>query len=100
MTFCLKGTIMEPERSHADGQTVMNYTLKNIPDEIYKKIKLRAKRHRRSVNGEIIAILGEVTTPRRVSPEEFLARADELRSHSKGVVTDDFISRAKREGRL
>lgn len=76
----------------------MNYTLKNIPDAIYEKIKLRAQRHRRSVNSEIIAILGEVVTPRRVSVEEFLARADELRARTKGSVTDDFLRKAKREG--
>ncbi|HDT12906.1 MAG TPA: Arc family DNA-binding protein [Candidatus Aminicenantes bacterium] len=78
----------------------MNYTLKNIPDEIYKKIKLRARRHRRSVNSEIIAILGEVTTPRRVSPEEFLARADELRARTKGFLTEEFLKKVKREGLL
>ena len=78
----------------------MNYTLKNIPEEIYEKIKLRAQRRRRSVNSEIINILVEATTRRRPSVEEILARADEFRSHTKGVVTDEFISQAKREGRL
>ncbi len=91
---------MEPYDRLIKEHTPMNYTLKNIPDAIYEKIKLRAQRHRRSVNSEIIAILGEVVTPQRVSVEEFLARADELRSHTKGPVTDEFISRAKREGRL
>lgn len=78
----------------------MNYTLKNIPDAIYEKIKLRAQRHRRSINSEIINILYEATTHRRPSVEEILAVADELRSHTKGPVTDEFISQAKREGRL
>jgi plasmid stability protein len=91
---------MEPFDSQIREQTAMNYTLKNIPDAIYEKIKARAHRHHRSINGEIIAILGEVVTPQRVSPEEFLAIADELRSHTKGSVTDEFISKAKREGRL
>jgi len=77
----------------------MNYTLKNIPDDIYKKVKLRAERHRRSINSEIIAMLGEATNPRRVSVEEFLARADEIRARTRGFVTDDFLRDAKREGR-
>lgn len=76
----------------------MNYTLKNIPDAIYKKIKLRAALNRRSINGEIIAILGDVLTPRRVSVEEFLARADEIRARTKGFLTDDFLRKVKREG--
>ena len=77
----------------------MNFTLKNIPDDIYAKIKARAERNRRSINGEIISILGDAVMARRRSGAEILALADELRSHTKGVVTDEFISRAKREGR-
>jgi plasmid stability protein len=76
----------------------MNYTLKNIPEEIYEKIKLRARTRRRSINSEIIAILGEVVNPRRVSVEEFLARADEIRARTKGFVTDEFLRKAKRDG--
>jgi len=91
---------MEPESNHNRVETAMNYTLKNIPDAIYEKVKLRAQRHRRSVNSEIIDILYEATARKRPSVEEILSVADELRSHTKGTVTDEFISRAKREGRL
>jgi antitoxin FitA len=90
---------MEPNENHVREQTAMNYTLKNIPDAIYVKIKERAERHRRSINSEIINILFEATTRRKPSIEEILATADELRSHTKGAVTDEFISQAKREGR-
>jgi antitoxin FitA len=90
---------MEPIRNHIREQMVMNYTLKNIPEEIYEKIKVRAARNRRSINGEIIAILGEVMTPRCLAVEEFLSRADEIRARAKGAVTDDFLREAKREGR-
>jgi plasmid stability protein len=76
----------------------MNYTLKNIPDEIYERIKLRAQRHRRSINSEIINILFEATARKRPSAEEIVARADELRSRTKGFVTDEFLRKAKREG--
>jgi len=76
----------------------MNYTLKNIPDEIYEKIKLRAQQHRRSVNSEIISILAAATALKRRSAEEILAVADELRSHTKGVLTDEFLQKAKRDG--
>lgn len=76
----------------------MNFTLKNIPDEVYEKIKLRAQRHRRSINSEIINILFEATARARPSVEEILARADELRSHTKGFLTEEFLQKAKREG--
>jgi len=77
----------------------MNYTLKNIPEEIYEKIKIRAARNRRSINGEIIDILAAVTVPKRQSVEEILAIARELRSRTRGRITDEFINEAKREGR-
>jgi plasmid stability protein len=77
----------------------MNFTLKNIPDDIYAKIKVRAERNRRSVNGEIIDILAAAVMTRQKNVAEILARADELRSHTKGFLTDEFIDQAKREGR-
>ena len=91
---------MEPYESRIREQAAMNYTLKNIPDAIYEKIKLRARRHRRSINSEIIEILHQATAHRRPSAEEILAVADELRSHTIGVVADESIGQAKREGRL
>jgi plasmid stability protein len=91
---------MEPIRNHNREQEAMNYTLKNIPDEIYEKIKIRAERNRRSINSEIIDILAAVTVPPRPSVEEILAIARELRSHTRGRITDEFINQAKREGRL
>ena len=77
----------------------MNFTLKNIPEDIYEKIKVRADRNQRSINGEIVSILGAAVLPRSKNAAEILARADELRSHTKGSVTDEFIDLAKREGR-
>ncbi len=35
----------------------MNLTVKNIPDTVYEAIKKEAKRHRRSMNAEIIQVL-------------------------------------------
>jgi plasmid stability protein len=89
---------MEPNNNRLSERTAMNYTLKNIPDAIYEKIKLRAQRHRRSINSEIINILFEVTSRRRPSAEEILARADAIRARTKGYLTDEFLSKAKREG--
>jgi antitoxin FitA len=89
---------MKPNSNLIREQSAMNYTLKNIPDEIYERIKLRAQRHRRSINSEIINILFEATARKRPSAEEIVARADELRSRTKGFVTDEFLRKAKREG--
>lgn len=91
---------MEPVSNHIREQAAMNYTLKNIPEEIYEKIKVRAARNRRSINSEIISILAEATTRIRPPVEEILARARELRSRTRGWITDEFLNEAKREGRL
>ena len=89
---------MKPEGNQTRERTEMNFTLKNIPDDIYEKIKARAERNRRSINGEIISILSEMVSPRSKSAAEILARARELRSRTRGFLTDDFLNKVKREG--
>lgn len=76
-----------------------NFTLKNIPDELYEKVKKGAARNNRSVNGEIISILSAATTPNRPPVGVLLARARALRERTRGLITDEFIDQAKREGR-
>jgi plasmid stability protein len=77
-----------------------NLTLKNIPDEIYASLKAAAEIHHRSLNSEIIACLERVLMPRRVDPEERLARARQLRT-ATGLATFSRrqIARAIRQGR-
>lgn len=54
-------------------------TLKNIPDDIYARLKEVAEAHHRSLNSEIIACLESMLLPTRVMPNERLARARQLR---------------------
>lgn len=62
-------------------------TLKNIPDEIYERLKASAAAHRRSLNREAIVCLESVLLPERIAPEERLARARTLRSLHAGTKT-------------
>lgn len=62
-------------------------TLKNIPDEVYKRLKVAAEMHRRSLNSEAIVCLETVLVPGKVKPSERLARARELRA---GLATGKF----------
>lgn len=75
-------------------------TLKNIPDEIYERLKAAAEMHRRSLNSEAIVCLETVLTPTRISPSERLARARQLRA---GLTAAKFLARdvdtLKRQGR-
>ena len=58
-------------------------TLKNIPDDIYTLLKEAAEAHHRSLNSEIIACLEKTLLPTRVSIEERIARARDLRQRLK-----------------
>lgn len=54
-------------------------TLKNIPDELYRRLKAAAETHRRSLNSEVLVCLESVLLPQRIPVEDRLARARELR---------------------
>ena len=58
-------------------------TVKNIPVDIYVGLKHSAKVNRRSINSEIIVIIGEAVQSKRIVPEEFLVRASNKRENSK-----------------
>lgn len=54
-------------------------TLKNIPDDIYLRLKESAEAHHRSLNSEVIACLERTLLPTRVAPRERIDRARQLR---------------------
>ncbi len=75
-------------------------TLKNIPDDIYARLKASAEANRRSMNSEAIVCLEAVLFPGRVEPAERIARARALRAslgNRKFSVGD--IDALKRAGR-
>ncbi len=75
-------------------------TLKDIPDEVYERLKASAATHRRSLNSEAIVCLESVLIRSTVTPAERIARARELRG---GLQRRAFKARdidaAKRRGR-
>lgn len=78
----------------------MNLTLKNVPDEVYDRLRVSAERNRRSLNSEAIVCLAAVLMPSSINPQERLARVRELRAELRDVwLTDAAVDRAKREGR-
>jgi antitoxin FitA len=75
-------------------------TLKNIPDEVYQRLKASAETHRRSLNSEAIVCLESVLLPGRIDPGERLARARALRAALPGTqFKARDIEAMKREGR-
>ncbi|HHY48125.1 MAG TPA: Arc family DNA-binding protein [Alphaproteobacteria bacterium] len=75
-------------------------TLKNIPDEVYERLKISAQMHRRSLNSEAIVCLESVLIPGRIPVSERLARARALRATlPEGRFRGKDIDAYKREGR-
>ena len=75
-------------------------TLKNIPDDVYERLKHSAEAHRRSMNSEAIVCLEAVLLPTRVPPSERLARARALRAFlGKTKFRARDIDALKRQGR-
>ncbi|HEX3208161.1 MAG TPA: Arc family DNA-binding protein [Geminicoccaceae bacterium] len=57
----------------------VNLSIKNAPDEMVKRLKERAARHHRSLQGELMAILDEaVSAPKPLTPDAVLTRVREL----------------------
>ena len=75
-------------------------TLKNIPDDVYARLKASAEVHRRSMNSEALVCLEAMLLPSRVPPAERLARARALRdSLPQGKFRARDIDAMKRDGR-
>ena len=48
----------------------MNLSIKNVPEDMMVRLRDRAKRHHRSLQGELMVILEEVTGPTNLSVDE------------------------------
>ena len=76
----------------------VNLSIKTVPDDMVHRLRVRAERHHRSLQGELMAILEEaVHEPAPLSPEDILAEVRRLGlatpSESTGIV------RESRDGR-
>lgn len=80
------------------GFAVPTITLKGLPADVHRRLKARAARHGRSLNGEAIACLRAAVSIEPVDVDALLARA---RAHREGVAraTDEEVRAMKREGR-
>ena len=75
-------------------------TLKNIPDDVYTRLKQSAEMNRRSMNSEAIVCLEAALLPNKLTPLERLGRARALRATlPKGKFRARDIDTMKRDGR-
>ncbi|WP_414645288.1 FitA-like ribbon-helix-helix domain-containing protein [Candidatus Binatus sp.] len=62
-------------------------SIKNVPVELVKRLKRKAAMHKRSLHGELIAILEEATSPGRLTVEELWQEARRLGPPTPGDST-------------
>jgi antitoxin FitA len=79
----------------------VNLSIKNVPDHLAEKLRQRAVKHHRSLQGELVAILEEnVASERQLTPVEFLKRIKNsgLRTPEEALtfVRKDRHARARR----
>jgi plasmid stability protein len=76
-------------------------TIKNIPDEIYERLKVLAKLRHRSLNSEIIHSLEKAVALSSEDPRELRKRIAEYRERvsKRGILSSEEIEKSINEGR-
>ena len=76
------------------------FTVKNIPADIYEKLKESAALNRRSINSEILVCIEKAVSSQLVDPELVIKRARILREKTRlYTVSAEEITEAKNTGR-
>lgn len=79
---------------------MITVTIKNIPEEVYERIKTQAKGNHRSINGEILSILEQAISLAPIDVQATLERARKVRElTSHYTVTASEIEKMINEGR-
>ena len=75
----------------------VNISIKNTPDNIVTKLRERAKRHHRSLQGELMVILEDsVLTEGRLTADAVLAETQRLKLNTPAEAVD--MIRSDRDG--
>ncbi len=77
-----------------------NLTIKNIPDNVLRKVKRKAKLNRRSLNSEVIKNLEDLVTSTKIKTNLLLEKAKNLRAELNITLDDKFLAEHKNAGRL
>ncbi len=76
-----------------------NITIRDIPDDVYAKLKKKAELHHRSINSEVIVYLKKLVQSNRRDPDQIITRAKKLKQKAKGTLSMDEIQQAIDQGR-
>lgn len=76
-----------------------NITIRDIPDDVYEKLKKQAELNHRSINSEVIVYLKKLVQSNRRDPDQIISDAKKLKQKAKGSLSMDEIQQAIDEGR-
>ena len=75
-------------------------TVKNIPNDIYERLKSVAEANRRSINSEIIVCIENAVMSRRLDTEAILTNARKMRQlTAQSPISEEKFNQAKAKGR-
>jgi hypothetical protein len=75
-------------------------TVKNIPADLYEKLKQSAQLNRRSINSEIVICIERAIRTKPIDPDAVLATARRLREKTMAhPISDHELAEAKAAGR-
>lgn len=86
---------MEPEQIHNETMPV-TLSVKNVPEKLAARLRERAERNHRSLQGELLAILEDAVRP-RLTLDDLAKKAKALGLRTPADSVD--IIRATRDGR-
>ena len=72
----------------------IDLSIKRVPEQVVDRLRERAKRHHRSLQGELLVVLEESLSPRRLTVDEAYERV-----RASGLRTGDEAARMVREDR-
>ena len=79
---------------------MVTLTIKNVPPEIYERIKTQAKNNHRSINGEVISILEQAISIAPIDVKTTLEQTKKIREMTAHyVITADEIENLINKGR-
>ena len=80
---------------------MVTITIKNIPDDLYKKLKQDAEENRRSINSEFLICLERALLTPKLNITATLRRIRKVREKTSAYrLTNRELSKAKGDGRL
>jgi plasmid stability protein len=76
-----------------------NLTVKNLPDDLYEKLKAQAHTNRRSIAAEVTILLERALGERATREADLHRRAQRLRERTPSHLSEETRQEAVRKGR-